>query len=529
MKKRNLILALLSAALLSLPWYAHFSGLILLVAWIPLLILEDNFSQRSARGCWKYYALTFVLWNACTTYWIYHATLFGAVGAILGNSFQMFLIFALFRWVKRRTSTHTGYAFLIALWMAWEYFYFDAEISWPWLVLGHGFAKDIRLIQWIEYTGVPGLSLWIWLVNLTLFSYIKQSVLHTRRNVGKYATAVYYLLPLLLIFAPIAISLVRFYTYDEKENPCHVVIVQPNIDPYHDKFGGMTAEQQLDSLLRLAADAADSSTRYVVAPETVVGGVLENHIHANWAIKRFADFAAQYPDLTVIAGVNSYYFYDDTLQLPLTARRTEYGYYDDYNTAVQITRDGDVQLYHKSKLVIGVEKLPYPQLFGFLEDVAIDLGGITGSLATDTARHVFTTPESPFRIGVAICYESIYGRFYTEYVKNGANLMFIITNDGWWGNTPGYRQHFTYASLRAVETRRSIARSANTGISALINQRGEIMERTAWWTPATLKGSINTNDAVTFYVTYGDYIGRIACFVLLLLSLYVAVRWLLKR
>jgi apolipoprotein N-acyltransferase len=157
------------------------------------------------------------------------------------------------------------------------------------------------------------------------------------------------------------------------------------------------------------------------------------------------------------------------------------------------------------------------------------LGGITGSLAIDAERHVFTAPGSPFRAGVAICYESIYGRFYTEYIKKGANVMFIITNDGWWGNTPGYRQHLTYASLRAVETRRSIARSANTGISAFISQRGEITERTGWWASATLKGALHANEKMTFYVLHGDYIGRLACLVLLLLLLVTAVRRLKRK
>jgi apolipoprotein N-acyltransferase len=173
-----------------------------------------------------------------------------------------------------------------------------------------------------------------------------------------------------------------------------------------------------------------------------------------------------------------------------------------------------------------VEKLPYPQYLNFVEDWAIDLGGITGSLAVDAERHVFTAAGSPFRAGVAICYESMYGRFYTENVRNGANLMFIITTDGWWGNTPGYRQHLTFASLRAVETRRSIARSANTGISALINQRGEITAHSDWWTPAVLKGTLQANDEQTFYVTHGDYIGRLACFVLLLLLLVTVVQFL---
>jgi apolipoprotein N-acyltransferase len=307
-----------------------------------------------------------------------------------------------------------------------------------------------------------------------------------------------------------------------------VVVVQPNIDPYRDKFGNMTAEQQLEVWLTLAKAATDSTTHFVVAPETVIGGVMENRLPLNGSIRRVRDFVAQYPGLNVIAGLSSYYVYSGETRPTHTARRTEHGYYDNYNSAVQINRHDDFQVYHKSKLVIGVEKLPYPQYFNFLEDWAIDLGGISGSLAVDAERHVFTAPGSPFRAGVAICYESVYGRFYTEYIKKGANLMFIITNDGWWGNTPGYRQHLTFASLRAVETRRSIARSANTGVSALINQRGEITARTAWWTPATLKGTLQANERVTFYVAHGDYIGRLACLVMLLLLLTTAVR-LLKR
>jgi apolipoprotein N-acyltransferase len=527
MIKRNLILSLLSAALLTLPWYTPFPGLLLLVAWLPLLVLEDGFSQRGERGCWKYYALTFILWNLFTTWWIYRATAFGAAGAVLGNSLQMFLIFALFRWVKRHAGKNIGYAFLVALWLAWEYFYFDAEISWPWLVLGHGFAKDILLIQWIDYTGVLGLSLWVWLVNLLLLTYLKFIARRfplSLRFVGRRRMRFHLVLFIALVLGPVAVSLVRFHTYREAPAPCNVVVVQPNIDPYRDKFGNMTAAQQLDAWLTLAAEAADSATHYIVAPETVFGSAVENAIQWNGTVRRIHDFAVQYPHVNVIAGMSSYRIYPEGERPTHTAHRTEAGYYDNYNSAVQINREADYQIYHKSKLVIGVEKLPYPQYLRFLEDWAIDLGGITGSLAVDNERHVFTVPGSPFRAGVAICYESIYGRFYTEYIKKGANLMFIITNDGWWDNTPGYRQHLTYASLRAVETRRSIARSANTGVSALINQRGEITARAEWWTPAVLKGTLQANNEHTFYVSHGDYIGRLACLVTLLLLPVAVVR-----
>ena len=127
----------------------------------------------------------------------------------------------------------------------------------------------------------------------------------------------------------------------------------------------------------------------------------------------------------------------------------------------------------------------------------------------DSVRRVYTTVNT-VKVGPAICYESIFGEFFSRFVRNGAEVMFIITNDGWWGNTAGHRQHYDFAHLRAIETRRSIARSANTGISAFINQRGDASQETAYWVPAAIKGTLNANDKITFYVQHGDYLARFA-------------------
>jgi len=176
---------------------------------------------------------------------------------------------------------------------------------------------------------------------------------------------------------------------------------------------------------------------------------------------------------------------------------------------MQIDSTSTIQLYHKSKLVPGVEKMPFPRIFKSLEKFAINMGGSTGSYGIQEERTVFLSRENKVKIAPVICYESAYGEFVSKYIINGANLIFIITNDGWWGNTAGYKQHLDYACLRAIETRRSIARSANTGISCFINQRGDIIEKSEWWTATAMKNNINTNSYLTFYVKYGDYIGRI--------------------
>jgi apolipoprotein N-acyltransferase len=176
-----------------------------------------------------------------------------------------------------------------------------------------------------------------------------------------------------------------------------------------------------------------------------------------------------------------------------------------------------------------VEKMPFARLMKPLEGLAINLGGTVGSLGSDENRSDFERKSDGLKIAPVICYESVFGEYLTEYINNGANLIFVITNDGWWGNSPGYRQHMVFSKLRAIETRRSVARSANTGISAFIDQRGDVFQATKYWVPAVIRQKINANDYLTFYVRYGDYIGRVSGFVTAFLLLFAIASALQKR
>ena len=137
------------------------------------------------------------------------------------------------------------------------------------------------------------------------------------------------------------------------------------------------------------------------------------------------------------------------------------------------------------------------------------LGGTQSGYSTQSERTVFNNNVIRQKAAPIICFESVFGEFVTKYVANGAEFLCIITNDGWWKNTYGYKQHLSYASLRAIETRRCVARAANTGISCFINKRGEIIKSSDWWKPTILRGTIYTNKSFTTYVKYGDFILRI--------------------
>lgn len=519
-------LSLLSALLLSLPWYESFSGVLLWVAFVPLLLVERNSRKMSSKL--GFIALTLLLWNTMTTWWIWNATIFGMFFAIIGNSLQMWLVFWIALILKQRIGERKGYIFLMLLWIAWEWFYFDAEITWPWLVLGNGFAKDVVFIQWYEYLGVLGGTLWIWIVNLTV---LRISILwaYRKKLSSKLKRCVVFLCVVILV--PTVYSLVTYYSYQEDDSrSCSVLILQPNVDPFNSKFDETkSVDAHIESLLNLIDTTKLRYVDYIITPETAMPGYVDaDKITTDYKVTSIRNYIKQYPHTTMIVGVmgSKYYGIQDK-KTPTARNLTNNTAYDLFNSVIWIDSSQNVPIYHKSKLVVGVEMLPYIEYFPFLNNFAIKLGGSSGSLGTQKER--ITVRKDSVCTGVAICYESVFGEFFTEYIKKGANMMVIITNDGWWKDTPGYKQHLRYASLRAIETRRSIARSANTGISAVIDQRGTIVEQLQWWTRDTIFAQLNLNNKQTFYVQYGDIVGRSSAAVIGIFLLFLFGQHLRKK
>lgn len=553
---------LFSALLLSQAWYGWGTGLLLLVAFVPLLAAEDRLYQDRANNrphkFFFYSFLTFALWNLMTTWWIWNASPAGMFLAVIFNSFLMSVIMWLFHITRRNAGNGPAYFGLIVYWLVYEHFYMNGEIAWPWLNLGYGFAGDIRLVQWYEYTGSFGGALWVLLSNVIAFNLVRNfssrftvrrhdggtggSGTRTAANLtGSHPSPGNYFRPApvlalwtLLVAGPIALSLVRFHNYKDSGDPVEVVVVQPNIDPYNEKFTGNDMDSQMQKMLRLADSLGTRQTDYFVAPETFINDNLWlGSMNSNRSILEIRHFLHKYPQAEFIVGATCYRRYYDPDSASVTAMplRGTADLYDSYNASLQIDTGRNIPVYRKSKLVVGVEKMPYPGSLKFLRNLTLRLGGTFRSHGTQENRTSFASPREgrDVRIGTPICYESVFGEFVTEYVNAGATLLFIITNDGWWGDTPGYRQHQRFASLRAIETRRSVARSANTGISSLIDQKGRVLQSAPWWTDGALRGTLKSNHATTFYTRHGDFIPRAAYFFALIILLYTLVRVILKR
>lgn len=509
-------LTLLFGLFMGLGWVPLPLPFLLFGGFVPLLLIEHKISIKYPDGgkaiLFEHIYVAFLIWNVATTWWVSYASLLAGIFAILANSLLMCIPFMLFRSAKKHLGYRVGYASFIILWMCYEFLHHRWELTWPWLTLGNGLATFPILAQWYEYTGTLGGTFWILIVNLLIFFLYQAWQFQKQLHWG--------LLSLLLaaVLFPAMLSVYIFRTTSSTtKKRVEVVVIQPDIDPY-DKFGAMSKREQINLMLVMTEKVITPKTKYVLWPETSVQGrIFLESLKDNKIVRILRQFMTHHPQATLITGTFAFRNYPNGEGASATSRNYSDGRccYDAYNSAIQIDTTAATPVYHKSKLVPGVERMPYPAIFKILESFTVKLGGISGSLSTQPERTAFVSKEGT-AVGPIICYESIFGEFVTDYIKKGAETLFILTNDGWWDDTPGHRQHLRYASLRAIETRRSIARCANTGISSFIDLRGTIRQATKYNEQKAIKQEISLNNETTFYVKYGDYLGIVAS----LLSLF---------
>ncbi|PQJ32204.1 apolipoprotein N-acyltransferase [Nonlabens arenilitoris] len=534
MKYSSILLALLSGILLWLGWPTYGVPLLLLGAFVPLLFAERRIrkSDLKLKG-WRILGLSylsFFIWNIATTWWLYLATGFGMWFAVLVNSLLMALVFLCYHKFASKVSQGAAFTFLVCSWISFEYLHLHWDFSWPWLNLGNGFSEYTGWIQWYEYTGTFGGTLWIWSLNVVLFygvsSLIKKGF--TIKTILKKSVTL-----ALMVFIPIGISQIIFLNYFEVDkNPgTEIVIVQPNIDPYEEKYS-MGNEQIARLISNLTVPKLTQTTEFVIAPETVFADNIRiSQVNYHPTLQGLRGSYASYPNLNYLGGISLVDVFKNPDQATRQTNLASDGvtYYNDYNSAMFFNQKGAIDLYHKSKLVVGIENFPYKNILKpILGDAMIDLGGTVATKTTQEDRSVFKS-SNDIKVAPIICYESVYGEYVTDYIGNGAEFFAIITNDAWWGNTQGHQQHLSLAKLRAIESRRWIARSANTGISAIIDHYGNITQSLEYDKQGVIKGTIRKRNDVTFYVKHGDYIARIAIFMALFTFLFGHTRRRKKR
>lgn len=528
-----LLLAVISGVLLWLSWPTSPLTFLIFVAWVPILWLESQ--SKKLVPFWAMTTLALLIWNGTATWWVGNTPV--PVSGIVANVLNALIMSV--PWIgyfkaKRRLGKTVGFIALIAYWLTFEYVHHQWELSWPWLTLGNVFASRPDWVQWYEWTGTTGGGLWVLVVNVLIFEALALTTKLADKKGWKSwrRPGLALLLPIccsigILCYRSLGNGMMTVARHDK-----NFVLVQPNINPYSEKFQRGTEQLQLARLIGLSESKIDSNTAFVVWPETSLPYYLdEDELSTTIALAPLRAFLARHPQLHLITGIDSYKNMSPGYSSAAIRRDPNTGrLYENYNTAGQFDSAFHFELYHKGKLVPGAEIMPYTWLFGFLESMSLDMGGTSGTLGRGSERVVFSNGINAYKVAPIICYESIYSDYVTQYVRNGANVLAIITNDGWWDNTQGHKQHMQYARLRAIETRRWVVRSANTGISCFIDPLGKVYDAQPWDTAAAIKKDIPTETTCTLYVVLGDWLSKLFVVLTVLIGLWAIIsKWRDKR
>ena len=513
-KSRNIMLALLTGGLLTAAWPTWGIAPLIFIGFVPLLLLEDRIAHgENGRLFWLSF-LAFFIWNVATTWWVWNATPAATLAWIL-NALFMTIVFHVFHLTKKKVCNKPwGNFILIPYWMAFELLTYWWSIKWPWLNLGHAFSTQHEWIQWYEYTGVAGGTLWILLINIL----ITNIILYFKSKETK---------PLLIsigaemaiLLVPIFISTRIYKHYEDQGIDTEVIVVQQNCDPWNEQFDSQFYDQVIQNNINLSLPLVTPNTRFVVSSESAIQeGIWLQEVDKAKAINTLRDYVKRFPQLAFVIGGTTYEWVPKGMEDDFPAREAGLNrYYYCHNSALLI--DGiNIQHRNKSQLTPAVEAIP--EWMGFLKNYSLTMGIARGTLKTDPESKEMTF--GGHKVAVPICYESAFGEYVSSFCKKGADLIFVITNDGWWGDTPGYKQHFEFSKLRAIENRRCIARSANTGRSGFFNQRGDVLQQTHYWEPDAIRATLKANDKVTFYAKHGDYLSRIAVY----LTFVLLITWI---
>lgn len=520
-KSRNIMLALLTGGLLTAAWPTWGIAPLIFIGFVPLLLLEDRIAHgENGRLFWLSF-LAFFIWNVATTWWVWNATPAATLAWIL-NALFMTIVFHVFHLTKKKVCNKPwGNFILIPYWMAFELLTYWWSIKWPWLNLGHAFSTRHEWIQWYEYSGVAGGTLWILLVN----TLITNTILYFKSKETK-PLFISIGAEVVILLVPILISTRIYKHYENQGTDTEVIVVQQNCDPWNEQFDSQFYDQVIQNNINLSLPLVTPQTRFIVSSESAIQeGIWLQEIDKAKAVNTLRDYVKRFPQLAFVIGGTTYEWVPKGMEDDFPAREAGLNrYYYCHNSALLID-DINIQHRNKSQLTPAVEAIP--EWMGFLKNYSLTMGIARGTLKTDPESKVMTF--GGHKVAVPICYESAFGEYVSSFCKKGADLLFVITNDGWWGDTPGYKQHFEFSKLRAIENRRCIARSANTGRSGFFNQRGDVLQQTQYWVPDAIRATLKANTKVTFYAKHGDYLSSIAVyltFVLLITWIAISlIRW----
>ena len=521
-QKQFLVTLSISTALilgLSFPPF-HF-GVFACVGFVPFLILSDHID--SFGRYFRYAYATFFLFSLITLYWVGGFThgrdpylMIAGISLFLWEPLVLTIPAIVYFFIKRRIKHQFVIFSFPFIWITMEWLYAFGELAFPWLTLGNTQTYQLEKIQYADFTGVYGISFWVLILNVLVYLLVKsvQSDSKSRKNY-------FFAIAILFIYV-----LPNFYIINEQsfKNPSHkrinVGILQPNVDPW-DKWEGANTFLgrwgQAKNYLKLIGTHMNNDLDLVVLPESAILLNLPSYFEEMKEFKKSIDSL----NVSLISGYVRVQYYPSDNAPPTSSviKGTDIRY-DSFNSIFFTEPNTNViQTYSKMRLVPFAERIPYADKVPFLiEPLRWGVGISNWGLAKDST--IFESKRIDSKFLAMVCYESIFPEFISNFVDRGAEFLVFTTNDSWWGNTSGARQHSQYAVLRAIENRRWVVRCANGGISSFIDPMGVMYDQTQMYTETFIKHQIEPLDGKTFYTKHGDWIARICASITCIIFLF---------
>jgi apolipoprotein N-acyltransferase len=503
---------------------------------IPYFFILEK--RRSLSEINKATYLTAFVFNVITLYWVgswQKATdpfLMIAGGVLLFFNPILFLIpSTLYYFFKKTFSAKYALYFFPLFWITYEYLYMLTDLSFPWLTLGNGLAKFTIFIQIADIVGALGISLIILYINIFLFkAFLNYKISHRlfTKNL---------LIAFTIFLIVFAYGIFRISSYKPTKNYIRVGLIQPNLDPWA-KWQSGNLNDLTKEYLNLSYQTILQGAKLVVWPETAYPVFLLDGSYPS-TVDSIYSFIRKNKVYLLTGMPDIRYYYKDE-KIPPDAKTGNQGFfsYKMYNGILLLSPETYyVQRYGKMKLVPFGERVPFSNIFPFLDKWLSWSVGISGwNVGRDTVN--FLLPASianlsetrnqskdSIKINALVCYESIFPYFVTNFIQRGANMIAIVTNDSWYGKSSGPYQHEDIAILRAVENRRSVIRAANGGISCIINPIGKIEVQSKLFTKTFITGNVELETAKTIFTKYPLIIPILASY----FSLFILISFIFVK
>ncbi|MFC2103491.1 apolipoprotein N-acyltransferase [Bacteroidota bacterium] len=503
LRKEKLLLILSGIILgISFPPFPFPFTILIFAGFIPyLLVLEKRKTLAEINRAT--YLMSFVF-CVVTVYWVgsWQAEadpflMMGGGAMLLALPAVMIIPSTLYYLAGKVFNKTIAFWLIPIFWVTGEYLLTLTDLKFPWLVLGQGLAKFTTYIQAADIIGAFGLSISVLYINLLLFksytSFIKGK---------KFSKHTIIAAAIILVFIVYGIFKTSSFIPSEKE--IRVGIIQPNLNPW-DKWEQSDIQELIDKYIRLSEQAVNKGAKIIIWPETALPVYLMENGHRK-QLENIYSFLEE-RNVSLLTGMPHIKYFIDSSKAPVDAKYSKAGkYFYLTHNSILLLKPGtrDYQQYGKMHLVPLGEHVPFVEQFSFLADMFKWGVGISGwNVGKDTLvfkAHVeIDNNMEDVNICGLVCYESIFPLFTTNFVQRGADFIAVVTNDSWYGNSSGPYQHKDFAVLRAVENRRAVIRSANGGISCIINPLGEIISQTEMFKTEVLVGNVPLEKKLTFY------------------------------